>query len=186
MAKFCPECGCATGPRDVAGRERDACPICGFVQFARTRSGVGALVFRGKSVLLVERVISPRGIWTLPSGYQEENETLEMAVRREVLEETGMNVRSRGIVFIRNMMEHGAVDMYAVFHCDPDPEEEPYVNDAESTSARFVPLDEFDELDIEPDSRWFIETYLDLQPGPMVVMENPFTHPHLQIFSARN
>ena len=185
MTKFCPECGMVTERRFVAGRERDACPNCGFVQFAKTKIGVGALVFRDKSVLLVERALYPQGIWTLPSGHQEEGETLEMAVVREVWEETKMNVQPRGIVFLRNMMEHGAVDMYSVFLCDPDPNEEPFVNDVESTAARFVALDEFDNLNAEPDSHWFVETYLDLQPEPMMTLMNPFTHPQLQIFTAR-
>lgn len=182
MAKYCPECGAATKRRFVAGRERDACPRCDFVQYARSKIGVGALVFRGESVLLVERVMSPRGMWTLPSGYQEEGETLEMALQREVWEETGMKVQPRGIVFLRNMMEHGAVDMYSVFLCAIDTDEEPFVNDAESTSARFVPLNEFDYINIEPDSRWFIETYLNFDHKLMIQTANPFTHPQLQIF----
>ena len=73
MAKFCPECGTVTERRSAAGRERDACPNCDFVQYAKSKIGVGALVFRGESVLLVERSIYPHGLWTLPSGHQEEN-----------------------------------------------------------------------------------------------------------------
>ena len=183
MAKFCPECGSVTERRFAAGRKRDACSSCGFVQFAKAKIGVGALVFRGNSILLVERAMHPYGIWTIPSGYQEEGETLEMAVMREVLEETGIKVHPRGIVFLRNMMEHGAIDMYSVFLCDSDAIEEPFVNDAESTSARFVPLDEFDNMNIEPDSRWFVEIYLGLGFELMVALANPFTHSQLQIFS---
>jgi ADP-ribose pyrophosphatase YjhB (NUDIX family) len=152
------------------------------VQFSKAKIGVGALVFRGNNVLLVERLIPPHGIWTIPSGYQEEGETLEEAVIREVWEETGMKVWPRGIIFLRNMMEHGAIDMYSVFLCEST-EGEPFVNDAESKSARFVALTEFEKLNIEPDSRWFIETYL--KPGimPMIPMANSFTHSYLQIFS---
>jgi ADP-ribose pyrophosphatase YjhB (NUDIX family) len=145
---------------------------------------VGALVFGAESVLLVERAIPPYGLWTLPSGYQEEGETLEGAVVREVWEEAGLKVQPRGIVFLRNMMEHDAVDMYAVFLCESGPDQEPVVNDGESTAAGFVFLNELDKLNIEPDSRWFIETYLTLLPVPMMKMTNSFTHPHLQIFTA--
>jgi len=49
-----------------------------------------------------------------------------------------MKVQPHGIVFLRNMMEHGAVDMYSVFLCDSDANEEPFVNDDESTAARFI------------------------------------------------
>ena len=185
MAKFCPECGAKTVKQVAANRERDVCLDCGFVQFAKAKIGVGALVFRGESVLLVERKLSPYGLWTLPSGYQEEGETLETAVMREVWEEAGLKVQPRGIVFLRNMLEHGAVDMYSVFLCDHDSNEQPFVNDAESSAVRFVSLNELDRIHIEPDSLWFIETYRDLQPEPMKATINPFPHPHLQIFAAR-
>ena len=55
--------------------------------------GVGALIFRGDSILLVERGKEPlKGYWSLPGGVVEVGETLESAVRREVLEETGIGI----------------------------------------------------------------------------------------------
>ena len=184
MAKFCPECGFETERKYVAGRKRDACPNCDFVEFTKAKIGVGAIIFREGSVLLVERVLPPRGIWTIPSGYQEEGETLEMAVKREVLEETGINVQPQGIVFLRNMMEHGAIDMYSVFHCE-QADGEHFVNNAESISVRYVSFAEFDNLNIEADSRWFIETYQSLRFDSMTSIANSFTHPYLQIFAVQ-
>lgn len=185
MANFCPECGTKTEQHFVAGRDRDACPACGYVEFARTKIGVGALVFRGDSVLLVERAIPPHGLWTIPSGYQEMDETLEEAVVREVMEETGLRVHPKGIVFMRNMHERGVIDSYSVFLCEADSKADmPDANDEESTEAHFVPQEAFDEINLEEDSRWFIETYLELQPEPMLAIANPFKHPNLQIFTA--
>lgn len=59
---------------------------------------MGALIFRGRgrrgSVLLVERGKPPlQGYWSIPGGLVETGETLDQAVRREVLEETGLRVR---------------------------------------------------------------------------------------------
>jgi 8-oxo-dGTP diphosphatase len=55
--------------------------------------GVGALIFRGDSVLLVERGKEPlKGYWSLPGGVVEAGETLEQAIRREVREETGLEI----------------------------------------------------------------------------------------------
>ena len=54
---------------------------------------VGAVVMDHDSVLLVQRGREPqKGAWTLPGGAVELGETLEQAVRREVLEETGLEV----------------------------------------------------------------------------------------------
>jgi ADP-ribose pyrophosphatase YjhB (NUDIX family) len=53
--------------------------------------GVGALIFDGDRILLVERGRDPlKGYWSLPGGAVETGESLDAAVRREVLEETGL------------------------------------------------------------------------------------------------
>ncbi|MCS6921393.1 MAG: NUDIX hydrolase [Elioraea sp.] len=55
------------------------------------RVGVGVVLFRGPSVLLVRRGKPPRaGAWSIPGGKQELGETVVQAAQRELLEETGL------------------------------------------------------------------------------------------------
>lgn len=59
---------------------------------------MGALIFRGRgrrgAILLVERGGHPlKGYWSIPGGLVETGESLDEAVRREVLEETGLRVK---------------------------------------------------------------------------------------------
>ena len=56
--------------------------------------GVGALVADDSTVLLVKRRHEPaRGLWSIPGGLIELGETAEAAARREVMEETGIDVQ---------------------------------------------------------------------------------------------
>jgi ADP-ribose pyrophosphatase YjhB (NUDIX family) len=69
---------------------------------------VGALIFEGDSILLVERAGEPlKGYWSLPGGLVETGESIEDAVRREIREETGLLVEllSRFDIFERIMRD---------------------------------------------------------------------------------
>ncbi len=55
--------------------------------------GVGALVFDGERILMAQRGKPPlMGCWSLPGGALETGELLADAVRREVREETGLDI----------------------------------------------------------------------------------------------
>jgi ADP-ribose pyrophosphatase YjhB (NUDIX family) len=60
---------------------------------ARPWVGIGLIAFRGREVLLVRRGRPPRqGEWSIPGGAQRLGETAEEAARRELREETGVEV----------------------------------------------------------------------------------------------
>lgn len=56
--------------------------------------GIGALIFKGKRILLAQRGKQPlMGWWSLPGGVLETGESLMDGIRREVREETGLEVK---------------------------------------------------------------------------------------------
>jgi 8-oxo-dGTP diphosphatase len=60
---------------------------------------VGALIIEGNRILLVERGKEPlKGYWSLPGGILEVGESLDQAIRREVLEETGLVIEPVEVV----------------------------------------------------------------------------------------
>jgi ADP-ribose pyrophosphatase YjhB (NUDIX family) len=76
---------------------------------------VGALIFNGDSILLVERAKEPlKGYWSLPGGAVEVGERLEDAIRREVLEETGLEVAALSVfeIFERIIRDEGGKPEY--------------------------------------------------------------------------
>ncbi|MDQ1281613.1 MAG: 8-oxo-dGTP diphosphatase [Thermoproteota archaeon] len=61
-------------------------PICPLV-------GVGGLIKRGDEIVLVRRENDPgKGLWSIPGGLLELGEMLSDGVKREVKEETGLDV----------------------------------------------------------------------------------------------
>jgi ADP-ribose pyrophosphatase YjhB (NUDIX family) len=88
--------GWRTCPRCAGGLENDggraACPSCGSIYYANSAPCVSALIEdeRGR-LLLARRAVEPYlGLWDPPGGFLEEGEHPLDGLRRELLEETGL------------------------------------------------------------------------------------------------
>ncbi len=77
--------------------------------------GVGAILLDGDRILMARRGKQPlKGWWSLPGGALETGELLADAVRREVREETGLEIEPVGVleIFERIMRDAGGVPEY--------------------------------------------------------------------------
>ena len=89
--RFCGVCGAACEPQS-AGNVM-ACTACKVHHFPRTDPAVIMLVERGDSVLLGHSARFPNSVmYSTLAGFVEPGESLEEAVAREVLEESGIAV----------------------------------------------------------------------------------------------
>ncbi len=89
--RFCGVCGGACEPRS-AGHAM-ACANCGATHFPRTDPAVIMLVHRGDRALLGHSQRFPNStMYSTLAGFVEPGESLEEAVAREVLEESGIRV----------------------------------------------------------------------------------------------
>ena len=88
--RFCACCGHASEVSH-AGWQR-TCPACGGHHFPRTDPVVIMLITHGNSALMGRSPGWPTGMYSLLAGFVEPGETLEAAVRREVMEEAAIPV----------------------------------------------------------------------------------------------
>jgi len=86
--RFCPNCGAPTVP--VQGGWRRDCPACKAEHFPRTDPVVIMLVIAGERCVLGRSPRFPQTMWSALAGFAEPGESIEEAVRREVLEEVGL------------------------------------------------------------------------------------------------
>jgi ADP-ribose pyrophosphatase YjhB (NUDIX family) len=104
--------------------------------------GVSAVVVRGERVLFVRSTCGDRrGMWTLPGGYAQHDETLDQAALRELREEAGLGGQPCGIVSVRTRgtEEGGAVFVSFRIRCDAD---EPVPDGREVDAAQFFDREE--------------------------------------------
>ena len=88
--QWCPRCRA-----ELEGdHSRVECPACGFVCYASSKPTAGALVVDDEGrVLLGRRRGEPfEGCWDIPGGFLEEGEHPLDGMRRELREETGLDV----------------------------------------------------------------------------------------------
>lgn len=87
---FCSTCGAPVAMRVPPGDAllRAVCDACDTIHYQNPKLVVGTLPVWEDRVLLCRRAIEPRhGMWTLPAGFMENNETLPAAALRETHEE---------------------------------------------------------------------------------------------------
>jgi len=95
MYKFCSICG---GRLKKDKRGNLACIKCSFINFRNPRPTATGLILYKNRLLLTKRGKAPfKGWWDLPGGYVERGETAEQALKREIEEETGLDIKIKNV-----------------------------------------------------------------------------------------
>ena len=118
-----------------------------------------------EKVLLVERGKEPsKGKWGLPGGLVEVGETIEEAIKREVLEETGISIKPIKLLEVFNSVTKNDDKKiqyhYIIFEflCEYNSGDIKASSDA--PNAAWVPLDSLDSVNIMSNTKRFIERIL--------------------------
>jgi NAD+ diphosphatase len=89
-AQFCGKCGQPLKPRrDMQAKE---CAQCNRLEFPRLSPAIIVLIENGDTLLLARSARFAAPFFSVLAGFVEPGESLEAAVHREVMEETGISV----------------------------------------------------------------------------------------------
>ena len=75
-------------------------------QASFTASAAGVVTNENGQVLLLDHVLRPRSGWGLPGGFLIKGEQPEAGLRREIREETGLELTDIRLAKIRTMQQH--------------------------------------------------------------------------------
>ncbi|MDD5413177.1 MAG: NUDIX hydrolase [Methylobacter sp.] len=113
--------------------------------------GVGGIVFNDKrQVLMIQRNQPPAmGLWSVPGGKLEAGESLSDACKREIKEETGLDIVVKNIVAIveRRIESFHYVVIDFLAHLLGDENTLP-IAQSDVAEAKWISLDNIDEYDL--------------------------------------
>ena len=94
-----------------------ACDACGHIQYENPKIVVGCLPTWGERILICKRAIEPRyGLWTLPAGFMENNESATEGAAREALEEANARVEIEDLYTLYSLPHISQVYMF--YRCE--------------------------------------------------------------------
>ena len=144
---YCPYCGLEGIAFDRI--KEFHCPSCKFTYFHNVAAAAGTILECGGKIVLVKRKQEPgRGLLDLPGGFVDPGESAEDALRREIMEELGLEmVSARFLCSHPNTYEYMGV-RYATmdlgFVCDIADLKAPVSFSSEVRQVVFVPVAEID------------------------------------------
>lgn len=119
---------------------------------------VGAVVFNNDKVLLVRRAQPPAmDYWAIPGGKVKLGETLQAAAEREILEETGLQIRAREPVYTFDHLEKDEDGLirfhYVIVDLAADYIGGEILPGDDAAEARWLAPEDFHDLKISPKTR---------------------------------
>lgn len=144
---YCERCGARLVTMELEGRPRDVCGDCGRVAYRNPLPVAAAVVLNDRrEVLLVRRRNEPHaGMWCLPTGFAELDETIDEAALRELREETGVVGKIHRLLVAHSLSDDFYGDLlFICFEVEKTGGTEVPGDDAEALS--YFPLEELPTL----------------------------------------
>lgn len=148
--EYCPSC--AKASLIINDEKSLKCSSCGWLYYHNTAAAVGGLIIQAEKLLVCRRACNPgKGLLDIPGGFVDYDETLEIALTREMMEEVNLKIsntqyfRSQFNTYQFGVNTYKLVDSY--FVCSVDSFDEMAAgDDAEALywiALNKMPYDEF-------------------------------------------
>ena len=150
---------------DGDDRPRLTCLDCGFVVYENPKVVVGAVCSWQDQVLLCRRAIEPsKGLWTLPAGYLELNETVEQGTIREAWEEARARIALDGLLAVYDIVRISQVQLiYRARLLSPDVAAGPESSEVMLTTWEDIPWQDI----AFPSVHWALHAWRDYAGLPL-------------------
>lgn len=131
---FCPDCGSGSIKEEKPDGDthfRKVCSSCNFIIYENPKIIVGSVCTFENKFLMCKRAIDPqKGLWTLPAGYLENNESVEEGAIREAYEEAFAKIKINSLLAVYTLQHVNQVQI--LFHSELiDPEIKPGIESLE-------------------------------------------------------
>lgn len=90
--RYCGRCGEAAEPGTT--ERAMVCPSCGMIEYPKISPAVITAIINDDKILLTKYAGGSYSNWALVAGFVEVGETFKGAVRREAMEEVGLNLKN--------------------------------------------------------------------------------------------
>jgi 8-oxo-dGTP diphosphatase len=115
MSHYCVKCGSELVPRVIEGREVEACPNDDFVLWHDPKVSTAVVIEVDGGVLLGRRAIEPGlGLWCLPGGFVNDDESPWDAAARECREEICAEVEQTRLIGVYHVRKQDAASMIGI------------------------------------------------------------------------
>lgn len=139
--RFCGRCGHEAQPCETERAIR--CPECGYLHFPMIAPAIIVAITYGDRILLARNARSAYPHFALIAGYVEVGETLEHALRREVMEEVGLELKE--VRYLEDQPWGMSGSHMFAFHAIAKPGQTIRIQESELTEARW-----FDRSELSP------------------------------------
>ena len=125
------------------------------------RVRIAVVIPKDNEILLVRHSKKGRNYWLIPGGGVDYGETIQDCARREIKEETNLDIKLIKLLFISESVsvEHGRHLLNLTFlgQASNPMDEIKVLSDERVQEARFVPVDKLDKIELHPPIAPFIK-----------------------------